>query len=108
MKCRYSIILLTCLGLFAAGGAAAAEAVTVSQKGLAFRPNELSLTKGQAVDFVNDDSTSHNIMITGESVTFNGGLQPPGGHVKFIFTKPGTYSVGCGIHPKMKLTITVK
>jgi len=24
------------------------------------------------------------------------------------FTKPGTYEVSCGIHPKMKLEVTVK
>lgn len=88
--------------------AIAAEPVTVTQKSLTFTPNELSLTKGQIVDFVNNDSTSHNIMIMGDGVNFNGGLQPPGGHVKYTFAKAGSYMVGCGIHPKMKITITVK
>jgi len=93
--------------LFLAGAGIAAEPVTVTQKGLTFAPNELALTKGQSVEFVNDDATSHNIMISGEGVTFNGGLQPAGGHVRYMFTKSGTYMVSCGIHPKMKLTITV-
>jgi plastocyanin len=85
----------------------AADVVTVSQKGLVFTPSELSLAKGQAVEFVNDDATAHNILISGDGVTFNGGLQPAGGKVKYVFTKSGTYAVGCGIHPKMKLSITV-
>jgi plastocyanin len=87
--------------------AMAAEPVTVTQKGLMFTPNELTLEKGQSVDFVNDDGTAHNVMVTGDGVTFNGGLQPPGGHVKYTFSKAGTFTAGCGIHPKMKLTITV-
>lgn len=88
--------------------AMAAETATVTQKGLLFTPNELTLEKGQSVEFVNDDTTAHNVLVTGDGVSFNGGLQAPGGHLKYTFTKTGTYTVGCGIHPKMKLTITVK
>jgi plastocyanin len=92
--------------LFAASGIAAEPAI-VSQKGLSFSPGELTIAKGQSVEFVNDDTTAHNIMVTGDGVSFNGGLQPAGGHVKYTFTKSGTYAVACGIHPKMKLAITV-
>lgn len=88
--------------------AMADELVTVTQKSLAFTPNELSLTKGQTVEFVNNDSTAHNVMIMGDGVNFNGGLQPPGGHVRYTFAKAGSFMVGCGIHPKMKITIIVK
>lgn len=90
-----------------ATAATAAEPVTISQKGLVFAPNELTLAKGQSVEFINDDTTAHNVLVTGDGVSFNGGLQGPGGHVKYTFTKAGTFVVGCGIHPKMKLTITV-
>jgi plastocyanin len=99
--------LIPTAALLLATAATAAEPATVSQKGLSFTPNELSVAKGQSVEFVNDDSTAHNIMVTGDGVSFNGGLQPAGGHVKYTFTKSGTYAVACGIHPKMKLTITV-
>jgi plastocyanin len=88
--------------------AAGAVPVVVTQKGLMFTPNGLSITKGQTVDFINNDATAHNILIVGDAVNFNGGLQPPGGHVKYAFTKAGTYTVQCGIHPKMKLPIAVK
>ena len=88
--------------------AVAAAPVVVTQKGLMFNPNGLSITKGQTVEFINDDATAHNILIKGDAVNFNGGLQPPGGHIKYAFTKAGTYTVQCGIHPKMKLPIAVK
>ncbi len=99
--------LIATAALLLAAAGMAAEPTIVSQKGLSFTPAELTVAKGQSVDFVNDDTTAHNIMVTGDGVSFNGGLQPAGGHVKYIFTKSGTYAVGCGIHPKMKLTITV-
>jgi plastocyanin len=86
----------------------AAAPVTVTQKGLQFSVEELSLSKGQIVTFVNDDRTAHNITVTGDGVNLNGGLQQPGADFKVPFSKPGTYQVSCGIHPKMKMTITVK
>jgi plastocyanin len=105
MHTRRHLIATAALLLATAG--MAAEPVTVTQKGLSFTPNEMSIAKGQSVEFVNDDATAHNILLSGEGVSFNGGLQPAGGHVKYTFTKSGSYAVGCGIHPKMKLTITV-
>jgi plastocyanin len=82
--------------------------VTVSQKGLRFNVEELSIKKGQTVVFVNDDRTAHNITVSGEGLNLNGGLQQPGGEFKVPFTKAGVYQVSCGIHPKMKLSITVQ
>lgn len=91
-----------------AGWVRAAAPVTVTQKGLQFSVEELSLTKGQVVTFMNDDRTAHNITVTGEGLNLNGGLQQPGADFKVPFAKTGTYQVSCGIHPKMKMTITVK
>jgi plastocyanin len=91
-----------------ASGVRAAAPVTVTQKGLQFSVEELTLSKGQTVVFVNDDRTAHNITVAGEGVNLNGGLQQPGAEFKVPFTKPGTYQVTCGIHPKMKLSVTVK
>src|ERR1700722_6937966 len=106
MKFKSIFCLTTAITLAAVVRAGAP--VTVTQKGLQFSVEELSLTKGQLVTFVNDDRTAHNITVTGEGVNLNGGLQQPGTDFKVPFTKPGTYQVSCGIHPKMKMTITVK
>ena len=101
-----SILLATLISMIAYAAVAAAP-VIIKQKGLVFTPSEMTITKGQAVEFINDDSTAHNILISSDGVSFNGGLQPAGGSVKYTFSKTGSYVVGCGIHPKMKLTITV-
>jgi plastocyanin len=86
----------------------AAAPVTVTQKGLQFNVEDLTVSKGQMVVFVNDDRTAHNITVSGEGMNLNGGLQQPGTEFKVPFAKAGTYQVSCGIHPKMKLTVTVK
>jgi plastocyanin len=86
----------------------AGDPVTVGQQGLRFSTAELTVTKGQVVIFMNNDTTSHNIMVVGEGLSINGGLQSPGAEFRVPFSKAGTYAVSCGIHPKMKLAITVK
>jgi plastocyanin len=101
-------LMMTAAALLMASTALAADTQTVTQKGLAFIPNELAIDKGATVEFVNDDSTTHNVIVSGDGVSFNGGIQGPGGHVKYTFAKTGTFTVSCGIHPKMKLTVTVK
>lgn len=86
----------------------AAAPITITQKGLQFSSTELSVAKGQVVVFMNDDKTPHNITVSGEGVNLNGGLQQPGAEFRVPFAKPGTYAISCGIHPKMKLNVTVK
>ena len=86
----------------------AATPITVTQKGLQFSSTELTVSKGQVVVFMNDDRTAHNITVKGDGMNLNGGLQQPGAQFSVPFTKAGTYEVSCGIHPKMKLEVTVK
>jgi plastocyanin len=105
---RNAKTFLPLAALLLAAAVPAAAPVTVSQKGLKFSSEELEVAKGQVVVFMNDDKTPHNITVSGEGVNLNGGLQQPGGEFRVPFTKSGTYAVSCGIHPKMKLSVTVK
>jgi plastocyanin len=82
--------------------------VTVDQRGLAFSVGSLTLKKGDIVNFTNNDSTSHNILVVGEGVRLNSGLQAPGVTFKAPFLKSGSYQVICGIHPRMKIAVAVK
>lgn len=90
-----------------AGAAWAAGVTVIGQKGLTFSTPALTIGKGSVVSFNNDDSTSHNIIVSGNGVNLNSGLQAPGVSFKAPFLKPGVYQVLCGIHPKMKMTVTV-
>jgi plastocyanin len=86
----------------------AGDPVTVGQQGLRFSTAELTVAKNQIVAFRNNDTTTHNITVVGEGLSINGGLQSPGAEFRVPFVKAGTYTVSCGIHPKMKMTVTVK
>jgi cytochrome c peroxidase len=86
----------------------AAAPITVTQKGLQFSSAELTVSKGQVVVFMNDDRTPHNITVAGDGMNLNGGLQPPGAEFRVPFSKTGTFAISCGIHPKMKLNVTVQ
>jgi plastocyanin len=108
MKMKHVKVLGLMSGLLLTASLPAAAPVTVSQKGLQFSSTELSVGKGQIVVFQNDDRTAHNITVNGDGMNLNGGLQAPGQELKVPFSKAGTYAVSCGIHPKMKLTVTVK
>jgi cytochrome c peroxidase len=95
---------------FVFGASLAEPPITVSQAGNKFSVKDLEVAKGQTVVFLNDDSTTHNITVTGAAtgVSVNSGLQPPGEKFEMPFAKPGTYVVTCGIHPKMRMNIVVK
>lgn len=86
----------------------AAGIVTVDQRGLAFSTPQLAVKRGDIVAFTNHDTTSHNILVSGNGVNLNSGLQRPGVTFNAPFAKPGTYMVTCGIHPKMKMTVVAK
>ena len=101
-------VVLSLAAILLAAGVPAAAPITVNQKGLQFSSTELTVSKGQVVVFMNDDRTPHNITVAGDGVNLNSGLQPPGTEFRVPFAKTGTYAVSCGIHPKMKLSVTVK
>jgi len=86
----------------------AAGLINVDQKGLSFNTPVLTVKKGDIVNFNNSDTTSHNIIVTGNGLTLNSGLQQPGVTFKAPMMKQGTFQVTCGIHPKMKMTIVVQ
>ena len=80
----------------------------VSQKGRAFQPGELTIRRGETVQIVNDDADLlHHAYVDSERFTFDSGDQEPGSKTDVTFPVAGTFSVLCGIHPKMKLTVHV-
>jgi len=105
---RYGIAWSIAATALIAGAAWAGGIVVIDQKGLTFSTASVTVDKGTIVSFQNSDNTSHNIMVSGNGVTLNSGLQAPGVTFRAPFLKSGTYQVICGIHPKMKMTVVVK
>lgn len=91
------------------GSTAPEPSASVSQVGRSFSPRELRVKRGDTVAIINDDGElRHHAYIDSASFKFDSGDQEPGSRTDVIFSVPGTFEVLCGIHPKMKLTVTVE
>jgi amicyanin len=72
-----------------------------------FGPAELKVTAGTTVTWVNKDDIPHTVVSTDEAKTFKSKVLDTDEKFSFTFTKPGTYSYFCSIHPKMTGKVTV-
>ena len=89
--------------------AVAAGPYIVTQKGQMFHPGKLSINRGDTVEIVNDDGELiHHAYVDSKTFSFDSGDQEPGSKTDIVFSVPGTFVVLCGIHPKMRLDVTVK
>lgn len=88
--------------------ATAEDAVKITQKGKQFSQDQVTLTPGQEILFVNDDTVPHNVYAVVNGKKQDLGLQKPLEEDVIAFEKAGVYRVRCAIHPKMKLVVTVE
>ena len=70
-----------------------------------FVPGSVAIPVGGSVDWLNSDGTEHHP--TADDGSWDTDL-PAGGDGSQKFTKAGTYSYHCSIHPIMTGSITVK
>ena len=105
---KVRLILPALFLLFPAPAFAADAAHTVVQKGRTFHPGEVTINKGEALTFANDDEFIHQIYVDGKDFSFDTSEKSPGEFISEIFTQSGTFEVQCHIHPKMKLIVHVK
>ena len=87
-------------------GALAANQV-IHQQGRVFSSENVTIKKGDALTFVNDDSIPHNIMSGTKGSEFNLGSQAPGMSTDVTFKEAGDVQVICAIHPRMKMMVKV-
>ncbi len=79
---------------------------SVSIANFAFSPTALTVKKGTKVIWTNNDTVTHTV--TADKGAFNSGPLAPGRTFSFTFTKAGSYSYHCNIHPSMMATIVVQ
>ncbi len=104
MRKPISLALVVLMGLTV--GALAAN-LTITQKGRIFSSESVTIKKGEALSFVNDDTVPHNIVSTSKGNEFNLGSQPPGAATDVTFKEAGEALVICAIHPRMKMTVKI-
>jgi plastocyanin len=103
---RMSVILSLVVLAGLSSGALAATQV-IHQQGRAFSSESITVKKGEAVTFLNDDTVPHNIMSVSKGNEFNLGSLPPGSSTDVTFKDDGDVQVICAIHPRMKMTVKV-
>lgn len=74
--------------------------------GLAYVPSRIEIPAGSTVQWKNNDPLIHTVTAT------NGSFSSPqfglDATYRHTFTKPGTYTYYCTLHPNMKATVVVK
>ncbi len=83
-----------------ASGTFAPKSEAMDQKGLAFIPHVLVITKGDTVKFLNHDNVAHNVY-SPDVDPYNLGTFKQNELRTHTFTKEGAYSQLCSIHPEM-------
>jgi plastocyanin len=72
----------------------------------AFEPATLTVKPGTKVTWVNRDDEPHTA--TANDKSFNSKTLDTGDRFSMEFSKPGTYSYYCALHPKMTGRVIVK
>lgn len=97
------VVLAT--ALLSVAAAPARDGATVGIRDFAYRPATLTVAKGTRVTFSNSDSVPHTATDKGG---FDTGRIKGGKSATVRFTKKGTFSYICTIHPEMRGKIVVK
>lgn len=109
------IAAVAILILMAAGSRITASAVAQDSKpaetavkidNFIFSPNPLTVTAGTTIRWTNRDDIPHNIV--SDDKTFKSKVLDTDEAFAYTFTKPGTYTYFCSIHPKMTGKVVVQ
>jgi plastocyanin len=80
------------------------ETVRVRMVDDAFRPRNVSISRGTRIRWVNAGESDHTSTASG---LWDSGLLDPGETYRRVFRRAGTFSYFCTAHPAMRGTITV-
>lgn len=103
------ILLLTALFVLCPAAQAHAAEIIVTISNQQFSDDAIKVKAGDTVNLRNNDTITHNIQIANAKGDIDDrGLQKSGEAIKATFAKPGEYRITCGIHPAMKLKVSVE
>ena len=90
----------------AAGQGQSAASAVVKIDNFSFGPAAVTVPVGTTVTWTNQDDIPHTVVSTDN--VFKSKALDTDDKFSFVFTKPGTYSYFCSIHPKMTGQIIVQ
>lgn len=85
----------------------AASEVQVKIDNFTFAPATITVPVGSSVRWTNADDIPHTV-VSDDKTTFKSKALDTNEEFSFTFTKPGTYSYFCSIHPKMTGKVVVQ
>ena len=80
----------------------------IRQKGRLFSPGALTVKSGDTLVFQNDDTVTHHVYSPTKGQEFELETVAPGKKSSRTFAKPGRVDIRCGLHPGMRLVVTVE
>ena len=89
----------------AADNATAPVAIKIDN--FAFTPQTITVPAGTQVTWTNQDDIPHTV-VSEDKTTFKSHALDTDEKFSFTFTKPGTYTYFCSIHPKMTAQVVVQ
>jgi plastocyanin len=84
------------------------SATEVKIDNFSFGPVTLTVPVGTTVTWTNRDDIPHNTVSTDDPKIFKSKVLDTDEKFSFTFSKPGTYSYFCSIHPKMTGKVIVQ
>jgi plastocyanin len=105
---RNFIRVLSLLALVAATPATQPATVQVKIDNFNFEPKLLVVPVGTKVTWTNADDVPHTATAKGEDPAFDSGPLDTDDKFSFTFTKAGTFTYYCKVHPHMTGTVTVE
>jgi plastocyanin len=82
------------------------KATEVKIDNFVFSPNAITIPAGSTVHWTNRDDIPHNVV--SEDKTFKSKVLDTDESFAYTFTKPGTYTYFCSIHPRMTGKVVVQ
>jgi plastocyanin len=112
--CRYGLPVGVGLALFVTAGREAqplpqqsSAAVEVKIDNFTYSPVTVTVAAGTAVKWTNRDDIPHTV-VSEDKTTFRSKALDTDDSFSYTFTKPGTYTYFCSIHPKMTAKVVVQ
>jgi plastocyanin len=114
LELRITAAAIALFGLAAAGKVSTVHAQTATSTGsevkidnFTFAPKDLTIPAGTVVRWINRDDIPHTV-VSDDKTTFKSKALDTDDSFSYTFTKPGTYSYFCSIHPKMTAKVIVQ
>jgi len=115
---KWADIALGCALAIGAGISAGSPSTEAAQKSgngpaqvkidnFTFAPTPLTIPAGTTVQWVNRDDIPHTV-VSDDKTTFKSKALDTDENYSYTFTKPGTYTYFCSIHPKMTGKVVVQ